>query len=634
MKHIIIGTAGHVDHGKSSLIKVLTGLEPDRLKEEKKRGITIDLGFAWLTLPDGSKAGIVDVPGHEDFVNNMLAGAGGIDLALLVIAADEGVMPQTEEHLEILKLLQIKRGLIVITKTDLVDQEWLDLVEEDIREQVADSFLADSPIFKVSSYTGEGIEDLRQGLFSIIEQLPEKDPHLPFREPIDRVFIIEGFGTVITGTVLSGKVKLADNLMLYPQEKKVRVRNIQVHEQNVPEAVAGQRTAINLAQVTQDDVERGEILAAAGSLDPSLILDVFVHISDKSNFTVKNRSQLHFHYGAAALTCQIRLFDRDELLPGEATVARLNFEKKVALKYGDPFVLRFFSPLTTVGGGFVLDPCPQTYKVKNKSWPVELEKILHGDDADRLYHAINSGSPHFAEIDQAWRRSGLDLLPQADRAALLSDLLHARRIFQIHPSLFISDHFLQQMEEKSLRILQTYHQKNPLKQGVKRESLRTGILPEAKIAYTDKILDLLVAQASLEEKSGVLQLPHFKVELSADQVAIQEKIVNTYQKAGFTPPDTEEILKSYASKEDTLALIGNLIDNQQLIRLNDQINIHPMYMEQAKDFIVKTITSEGSLKLADFRDHINSSRKYAVAILDYFDSIKLTRLQGDVRKLI
>lgn len=634
MKHVIIGTAGHVDHGKSSLIKALTGVNPDRLKEEQKRGITIELGFTYLDLPDGSRAGIIDVPGHERFVHNMLAGAGGIDLALLVIAADEGVMPQTEEHLEILRLLDIKHGIVVLTKTDLVDEEWLELVEETVRESVAGTFFEQSPIYKVSAYKGEGIDELRQAIGRAVADLPEKDPNLPFREPIDRVFSVGGFGTVVTGTVFEGQVAPGDKLMVYPQQMDVRVRNVQVHDQDQERAFAGQRTAINLAQVSKEDIERGQVLAAAGSLDLSNILDVSLRLAAKSPYSIKNRSRVHFHYGAAEQVCQVRLLDREELMPGESTVARLNFQEDVVLKYGDPFVLRFFSPTVTIGGGHVIDPCPRTRKVKNASWHEHLSAMQTARAEERLLAAIDSASPFFSDVNQAMRRSGLTAqAPEIGKAAL-TNLAEQAKIYQLTNQVYISALFLDNMAGAAERILKDFHKANPLKSGLRRESLRTSLLPEVKLEYTDKILNLLVSQGLLKEQNGLLSLADFSLDLSSEQMALEEKILDFYLQSGFAPPEVEEVRAKFSNRQDIPALLSHLLDEGRLIRLDDKLNLHPQYLEQARTFVIQTIEEEGELKLADFRDYIDSSRKYALAILDYFDSCKLTRMQGDVRKLL
>lgn len=634
MKHVIIGTAGHVDHGKSSLIKALTGLQTDRLDEEKKRGITIDLGFAWLDLPDGSKAGIVDVPGHERFVHNMLAGAGGIDLAILVVAADEGVMPQTEEHLAILDLLDIKQGIIVMTKIDLVDPDWLDLAEETVREAVADSFFAQAPIFRVSAYTGQGIEDLRQAIVKAVQDLPEKNPNLAFREPIDRVFSVEGFGTVVTGTIFEGRVRLGDKLMVYPQAQEVRVRSLQVHEQDVEEAFAGQRTAINLAQIAKDQLVRGQVLASPNSLEVSQILDVEIRVPANSPFAIKDRSRLHFHYGAAEALCQVRLLDAESLEPGDKGLARLNFQEDVCLKYHDPFVLRFFSPVVTVGGGHVLDPCPRTFRIKNPSWQDRMERLSQGDNKTRLLLAIDSGSPHFDPLTKAIHRAGLDQLTPQALEQLCQDLVAGQEAFQLNDQIYLSTAFLHNLAASCKRILEAFHQAQPLKAGMRREALRTTLLSDVKLDYTDKILDYFLAQGFIKDQAGLLALPDFNFSLSPEQEKIQAQMLAQYQKAGFSPPETAEILAAFSKQDRPEDLLSNLIDRGDLIRLDDKLNLHPDFFAEARTYVIKEIEKNGSLKLADFRDHIQSSRKYAVAILDYFDRIKLTRLKGDVRILL
>lgn len=634
MKHIIIGTAGHVDHGKSSLIKALTGQQTDRLKEEQKRGITIELGFAWLTLPDGSKAGIVDVPGHERFVHNMLAGAGGIDLALLVVAADEGVMPQTEEHLEILRLLNIKHGIIVLTKVDLVDEEWIDLAEETVKESVAGTFFEKAKIFRVSAYTGQGIDELREEIFSLITDIPQKDEKIPFREPIDRVFSVEGFGTVITGTVIEGKVETGETVMLYPGEKEVRVRNIQVHETDVPVAYAGQRTAINLAQISKDDIDRGYVLAAKNSIDLSQILDVKISVSKKSPYSIKNRSRVHFHYGSSEAIGQVRFFDKEELEPGEEAYARLNFQEDIAVRYDDPFVLRFYSPLVTLGGGRVLDPCPQTKRVKNEEWRERLLQIDQGSERDRLYYAIDSASHNFYGIGLAFRRSGLARLSKEEQLSYLEALLADRQIYKLNEELYLSADFINKLSQSAERILEKFHQDHPFKVGMRRESLRTSLLSDVKIEYTDKILDLLEEAGKICSQGGLVASPSFELLLSDEEKGIQAQILDLYKKGGFTPPELEEVTKEFKAKSKAADLISNLIDRGELVRLDDKLNLHKEYMEEAKRIVVEMIEKDTCLKLSDFRDRLGVSRKYAAAVLEYFDKIKFTRMKGDVRVLV
>lgn len=634
MKHVIIGTAGHVDHGKSTLIRALTGIETDRLREEQKRGITIDLGFAWLDLPDGGKAGIVDVPGHEKFVHNMLSGAGGIDLALLIVAADEGVMPQTEEHLSILSLLDIKDGIIVITKTDMVEEDWLELAEETIIESVEGTFFEGAPIFRCSAYTGDGVDELREEIFKKIASLPEKNENIPFREPVDRIFTIGGFGTVVTGTIFEGKVELGDTVQLYPSGKEFRVRSIQVHEEDQKVAYAGQRTAINLAQAAKEDIQRGEMIATPGSMDNSQTLDVHLRVLPNSEFNIKDRSRVHFHYGANESIAQVRLLDRKLLKAGESTVARLNFQEDVAVKFGDPYVLRFFSPLVTIGGGHVLDPCPRTYKIKNKIWHERLEKLLNADAKTRFYLAIDSASPYFSGLAQAIRRAGLDVESPDSIKEILDTLESEGLIFKLNNEISISVNFLNKLQGSVLRILEKFHQENPLKLGVKRESLRTSLLSEQRQEYTDKILNYFIEQGSIKESNGLISLAGFTLSLSPEEEAVQEQILAFYEKSGYSPLDKEEVIAKFPKKQNPEALISHLIDQGKLIRLDDKINMHPRYVEAARDFVVKHIQENGSIKLAEVRDKIGSSRRFAIAILDYFDRQKLTRMQGDVRILL
>lgn len=634
MKHLIIGTAGHVDHGKTCLIKALTGIETDRLKEEKKRGITIDLGFAWLDLPNGEKAGIIDVPGHEKFVRNMLAGAGGIDLTLLIVAADEGVMPQTREHLEILKLLNLKNGMIVLTKADLVDDDLLAYAEEDIKEACKGSFLENAEVHVVSSHTGQGIEELRSAIIACLETLPGKDVSRPFREPIDRVFTMEGFGTVITGTLLEGSVHVGDQLMLYPQEEMVRVRSIQVHGHDTDLAVAGQRTAMNLAQISRRELKRGDILAKPYSLDVSNVLDVEVRMLDESPYILKNGSKLHLHHGASETLCRIRLLNTPELKPGEHGFARLHLEESVAVKYGDPYVLRFFSPVETIAGGTILDPCPVTIKIKDEEWEERLGNLLKGSPLERLILAIDAQSPNFMPIDFAMRRSGLTALPDEVQSELLNEALEKGSIKKLSDTLYLSAAFVEKMSKRASTILETFHKKNPLKPGLKREEMRSRLLPDTKLEWTDKLLEFLQETGTLVAENGLIYAPNFKVKLTPEQKKVMSDLEETYLKAGFAPPDTPALLATFNKKLNPELLLSDLIERQVIKRLDANLNLHQRYYDEVKAYVIDTIKQQGSIKLAEVRDHIGSSRKYAVAILEAFDREKLTKMQDDARVLL
>lgn len=633
MKHFIIGTAGHVDHGKSSLIRALTGIETDRLKEEKKRGITIELGFAYLDTPEGGRVGIVDVPGHERFIHNMLTGAGGIDLALLIVAADEGVMPQTVEHLDILSLLGIKRGLIVLSKTDLVDSDWVELAMEDVREACQNSFLADAPIFPVSSETGEGIEALRQAIFTALEGVPEKRSDGPARQPIDRVFTVEGFGTVVTGTVMEGQIAVGETLMLYPEAQAVRVRKIQVHGEDCDRCHAGQRAAINVAQVSKQEVLRGDVLATAESLDPSRMLDVIIQMLPNAEQLIKHNASLHFHAGARELLCRVRLLGTSRLEAGERAYARLHLEEAVALKFGDPFVLRFFSPVATLGGGRILDPAPSQGRIHDEAWAAHLAAIEKGEPLDRLILAIESQSASFAPLALAERRAGLAELSQAERQALRAAALEKQAILPIREGIDVGSLWLQKLTARGQRILAAFHQEAPHKLGMKRESFRTRLLPDAKIDYTDRLVDWMKEAGDLKEAEGLLALPDFVLSFSAEEEALMAEMEAIYQKEGYQPRDTSELLASLDSKLDKDALLFVLQERGRLIRLTGQMLMHTDYVEAAKAYVVATIQEEGAMKMASFRDHIGSSRKYALAILERFDRQKLTRMEGEARVL-
>lgn len=634
MRHTIIGTAGHVDHGKTTFIRALTGRETDRLKEEKKRGITIELGFAWLDLPDGGKAGIVDVPGHEKFVGNMLAGAGGIDLVMLIIAADEGVMRQTREHLDILRLLEVKHGLVVMTKADLVEEDWLELAMEDVRETCKGTFLEDAPIFAVDSLSGRGVEEVRAKLCEMIRSLPEKNEFAPYRQPVDRVFSMEGFGTVITGTALSGKVSVGDILYFYPSEEEVRVRSIQVHGEDVQTAYAGQRTAINLAQIAKSDVARGDVLAAPRSMDISQMLDVRVDVLRDSPYAVKSGSRVHFHHGAMEKLCRIRVLEAEELAPGETGMARLMFDEPVAVQFGDHFVLRFYSPVITVGGGIVLDPCPATVKIRDSEWKERLGRIERGTPQDRLEIAVSSASPHFYSLDSCLRRSGLSPLPAEEQERIRKEVQASGGIIPLNEQIWISKDFLEKIRKRAVSLLSEYHGKEPLKAGIRREEMRTRLLPEVRIELSDRLLDLLAEGGALAVKNGIISLPGFSVQLTPEQEQMSKAMEEQYLKAAYAPPETSAVLAQFAPQKRPEAVLADLLDRGVLIRLDANINLHHQFYESARNFVIDTIRAQGELKLADFRDHIESSRKYAVALLDAFDREKLTVMNGDVRVLV
>ena len=439
MKHVIIGTAGHVDHGKTLLVKALTGIDTDRLQEEKKRGITIELGFAHLDWEDGTQAGIVDVPGHEKFIRNMLAGAGGVDLAMLVVAADEGFMPQTVEHLGILSLLGIQEGLVVITKTDMVDPEWVEMIREDVKEQVKGTFLENKPIMGVSAYTGEGIAELREHLKQLVHKTGEKSLRTPFRLPVDRVFSVEGFGTVVTGTLIEGCMNEEEVAELVPSGLTAKIRNLQVHGKDVTTAYAGQRVAVNLAGLKKSDIQRGDAVAKPGTVHTGLMLDVRLQNLKGSQRVILNNSQVHFYHGSSVLLAKVVLLDRDKLEPGDSCYAQVRFTDPISAKSGDRFVIRFYSPLETIGGGVVLEDNPYKHKRGDRK-VLEALKIKESGSGDQ-------------KVVQAVAEEGITLPDSKKLAARLAmeeealqqeleRLLSRGRLLEILPGRYLADSVL------------------------------------------------------------------------------------------------------------------------------------------------------------------------------------------------
>lgn len=627
MRNVIIGTAGHVDHGKTHLIRALTGIDTDRLVEEKKRGITIELGFAWLDLGDGQKAGIVDVPGHERFIKNMLAGAGGVDLALLIVAADEGVMPQTVEHLGILSLLDIKAGIVVLTKCDMVDEEWLDLVEEDVLELIEPTFLKDADIIRTSAVKGEGIAELRSAIQALVSQASEKKSAVPYRLPIDRVFSLEGFGTIVTGTLIEGKLDKDSDVMLYPEGRKVRVRNIEVHGHEEPTAFAGQRVAVNLAGVSTEEVTRGDMLAPPDSMVTTDLIDVSLTVLPQATFSIKNGSRLHFYHGSRELLAKVWLIDTDELKSGESGFAQLALEEETSIKAKDRFIVRFYSPLQTIGGGLVLDPLPLKHRRQDKKIKETLLTLAGDDEESALYAALDSQS-HLLEKEMRLKlRSGLD-----DRTyqRTLRRLLADKRAVSLGETRYVSADYLNKMEEKTIAILQAFHQAQPLTAGMRREALRTTLLPRTEIALTDKLLNVFIQRGSLVDRDGLIADATFEVALGQSEKELIEEIENIYLEEAYAPPATSEINEKY-KKARIAEILSNLTRDGTLVRLDREILIHKTHLAAAAEKVNAAIKDGGQLTLAEFRDDIGTSRKFAVAILEHFDRTRVTRLVDGVR---
>lgn len=631
MKNIIIGTAGHVDHGKTALIKALTGIETDRIKEEKKRGITIELGFAYLDLPDGEKAGIIDVPGHEKFVKNMLAGAGGIDLALLVVAADEGFMPQTKEHLGILSLLDIPEGIIVITKKDMVDSDWLEMVKEDIRGQVAGTFLENAPMLAVSSYTGEGIDELKQAIFALIDQSSQiKNMDTPWRIPVDRVFSIEGFGTVITGTLIEGQVSVGDPVTIYPQGKATKVRNLQVHSKDVQTAYAGQRVAMNLANIKKTELVKGDVVGQPNSMHTTMMVDIRLTILKDCERDIKNATRLHLYHGARDVLCKVVLLDRDSITAGETCYAQLRLEEEIALKTGDHFVLRFYSPLETIGGGMVLDSNPFKHKRNDKTVLENLSIKDTGSIKEKISVALREYSPRFETLDFLQIQTAI---PKDTFDQQIQKLLKEKTAFRINDSIVIHNDYVNLLKTTAANLLSEYHKANPLRDGMKQEEFRSKLLRYEDITVVDKITDALINRKVLKTVNGCIALADFTIQADNNQQQLMDKLERIFLEHKFEVPSTDQLATDFAKEKNFKQVLEALINSGRLVRVEDKICIHIDHYTHAYQAAAAYIQEHGQITLAEFRDLLGTSRKYAVAILEYFDRRGLTKKIQDARVL-
>jgi selenocysteine-specific elongation factor len=631
VKQIILGTAGHIDHGKTTLVKALTGIDTDRLKEEKERGITIELGFAHLELPGGQLIGIVDVPGHEKFVKNMVAGATGVDLVALVIAADEGVMPQTREHLEICQLLRVKSGLVVLTKIDVVDADWLDLIKEDVSNFLAGTFLAGAPVVEVSSVTGQGIDDLLKTLDHLVKGVEERESGNFFRLPIDRVFTMKGFGTVVTGTTISGQIGLGEEVTIYPKDVTTKIRGIQVHNRELPKVSAGLRTAINLQGVEKAEIERGDVLAAKDSLKPTLLVDVTLDLLKSAPRKLKHRAKARFHAGSAEIISTILLLDRDELSPGETCFAQIRFENPTVLLARDRFVIRSYSPVRAIGGGEVLNVLPERRKRRSEKTLAELKTLSRGDLSEITGQYVHTG--RFIGMEQA----DLPFLLNTSRKRLdeiLKKLLAQKRVvlYDRERGGLIHSEFLQAARDEITSTLERYHRENPLREGFHKEELRSRTAG----SRNQKLFQYLIGQLSNEgvivQEKETLRLGGHKVTLAEDQKQVRRRIEEIYLKSGLQPPYFKEIKDEFDGKMGADVLQVMLKDGV-LIKVKENLYFHRDVIEGLKNRLVDHLRLKGEIDTPQFKEMTNVSRKYTIPLLEYFDISQVTVRVGDRRVL-
>jgi len=633
VKQIILGTAGHIDHGKTSLVKAMTGTDTDRLKEEKLRGITIELGFASLDLPGGQHLGIVDVPGHEKFVKNMVAGATGIDIVLMVVAADEGIMPQTRVHMEICSLLGIRHGLVAMTKIDMVDEEWLELVRDDIEQFMQGTFLENAPVVPVSSQTGEGISELITTLDNLATNLPERPTTGLFRLPIDRVFTMKGFGTVITGTLISGKVKTGDPVMVYPTSITSKVRGIQVHNHAVEEATAGQRTAINFQGLDRSAVNRGQVLAAPQALKSSYMIDVRMKYLKSNKKDLKNRTRLRFHAGTSEILGNLILLDRETLVPGDTTVAQVRLDTPVALVANDRFVLRSYSPVRTVGGGIVLNPIPPKHKRMRPDVIAGLESLVENDLSATLSHHIRqSGFNGLAFSDLRLMTGSKDKVIDQTLGLMLSrkEVILMDRDEKI----YIHEDTVKNLRKKILEALRQYHSAYPLKPGISKEELRSKFPLVKNPKLMTLMLNRMIHENELIQDEKIIHLASHTVSLGADQDTIRKKIQAAYAATGLMPPYFRDLVKTLDTNESTARDVLNLlVQDRKLIKVKEDLYFHAEVVEKLRRELVSFLKAHEEITTAEFKDMTGASRKYVIPLFEYFDARNTTIRIGDIRKL-
>lgn len=636
MKNVIIGTAGHIDHGKTTLIKALTGHNTDRLKEEQKRGISIDLGFTFFDLPSGIRAGIIDVPGHEKFIKNMLAGVVGMDVVILLVAADEGMMPQTIEHMEILNLLGIENGLIALTKTDMVDDDWMELIIEDTKERTKGTFLEGKPIVPVSSVKGEGIDDLKIEIDKIIAGLSEEDSEsdLP-RLPIDRSFSISGHGTVVTGTLISGILKVNDEVQVFPSNTVTRIRSLQVHDSDVDKAYRGQRVAVNLAGLKKEEAPRGSMLAPVASMKASRILDIKLKTIDLS-FDLTNRTRLRLYIGTQEVFGRIILLEKEILSSREETVAQILLEEEVVARKGDRFIVRLFSPMITVGGGEVIDANPSRKKRFNED-DIELVKLMGAGDAKDVTEAvIGENSKHFPSLNEIAKLESKSLDEVNSYVESLEEEEKVYVIKMINDSYVIHKKFADDLIKKITGEVQSFHKSYPLRPGMVKEQIRSKHFKEANKKVGELFLNVIVSNSKLDDMGSYIKHQDFKVVLNDEHKRMKSDILEEYSKESLASPNIiQELSAKYRSNtKDLEEVYKAMISSGELFILQSDMVLKTDELSKAKKSIIEYLKNNDIIGLAETRDLLNTNRKTALAILEDMDREGLTKRTDDGRQLI
>jgi selenocysteine-specific elongation factor len=629
VRHVVVGTAGHIDHGKSSLVLALTGIDPDRLKEEKERGITIDIGFAHLAVAEGLTLGIVDVPGHERFVRNMLAGVGGIDLVMLVIAADEGVMPQTREHLAICQLLRIPRGLVVLTKADLAEAEWLELVQEDVRGFLRGTFLEGAPLLPVSAKTGEGLLALREALTRLARDVPARSVDATFRLPIDRVFTIRGFGTVVTGTVAGGQLTLEERVEVYPRAIQAKVRGIQTHGRPVSMAVAGQRAAVNLQGTERAAIERGDVLSLPELLQPTYMVDATCELLPDAPAPLRPRQRVRVHIGTREVMARVHLLDREGLDPGQTGYVQLRVEGPVVALPRDRYVIRSYSPMVTIGGGELLDVAPDKSR-RNPARVARLRSLEMGGPLAVLEAHIARVGGGGARV--ATLRARTPFGP-AELRTLLQDLVAQQRVLLVDREWYVHAQTAERIRQEAEAALSAFHAREPLKAGMSKEELRTRLGSLEERVFLALLERFAAAGALVVDRDKVRQAGH-AVRLTPAQQAMSDRLEAEFRAAGVAPPTLEEAFTKLGLDGGSGQAIAQLlVDGRRLVRIREGLYFHADPLQAAVGQVLDFLRQRHAITPQEIKDLLGISRKYAIPLLEWLDTQRLTVRVGDRRVL-
>jgi len=633
MKRVVLGTAGHIDHGKTTLIKALTGVDCDRLKEEKERGITIELGFTSMALPSGSEISIVDVPGHEKFVHHMVAGATGLDLVALVIAADEGIMPQTREHLDICKLLRVKKGLVALTKIDLVEKDWLDLVKEEVQEFVKGTFLEGAAIVPLSSTTGEGLPAFLAEVDRLAKEVEERSPEGLFRLPIDRVFTIKGFGTVVTGTIISGTASIGDTLEVLPSGLESKVRGIQAHGKPVESATAGLRAGINLQGLEKAAIDRGNVLVLSQTLKPTAVLDVAFQLLFSAPKPLKHRTRIRLHLGTAETLGRAIPLGREEVKPGEEAFMQIRLEKPIVALPGDHFVIRSYSPLLTIGGGEVLDAFPSRHKRFSQQVKEEMEILEKGSDDEKIRIRLLKAGPAGLSWPDLMMRTNLLPAKLKSRVETLIGTggilrYNGDRLRYIHPQVMAD------LKRFCLDYLKEFHRKNPLQPGAMKEELKSKLPPHADSRLFNHLLSALTGEKKIIMEKETVRLSAHTISLKEEEKDLRKKMVLLYAQGKLQPPLVKEVAAELAVSESELKpVLQLLVKEGTLVKVKEDLYFHQQAMQEMEAKLVQFLQQNKEMTPTQFKEISQVSRKFAIPLMEHFDAKKLTMRIGDKRVL-